>query len=73
MIKMKQNDPTKMENFHRDPRRRGKPFGTNNPKYSFYHLVDRKPLKFSFLGCEMHFRNRKRTQLSIFWRAITHI
>jgi hypothetical protein len=38
MIKMKQNDP-KMQNFDRDPRRPDKPFGANNPKYSFYHLI----------------------------------
>jgi hypothetical protein len=42
MIKMKPNDP-KIENFHRDPRRPSKPFGTNNPKYSFYHPIVRKP------------------------------
>ena len=38
MIKMKLIDP-KMHNFHRDPRRPNKPFGTNNPKYSFHHFI----------------------------------
>jgi hypothetical protein len=61
-----------MQNFHRDPRRLDKPFGTNNPKYSFYHLIEKKPAKMLFLGCKMHF-SKTFNYLSIFGRLFTHI
>jgi hypothetical protein len=41
---------------YRHPRRPDKPFRTNNPKYSFYHLIERKPVEISFLAMKcMHF------------------
>jgi hypothetical protein len=55
MINIKLIDP-KMHNFHRNPRR---PFGTNNSKYSFYHLIERKPAKICIFGCKIHFSDKK--------------
>ena len=66
---MKLIDP-KMHNFHRDPRRPNRPFGTNNPKYSFYHLIERKPAKICVLDCKMHFSDKKWPYLSILWKPI---
>jgi hypothetical protein len=68
MIKMKINDP-KIQNFHRDPRRSDKPFRTNNPKYSFYHLIERKPVKICFIGCKMPFTDKKWTYLVNFLKG----
>ncbi len=65
---MKPNDP-KMQNVQRDPRKCDKPFGTNNPKYSFYHLIERKLAEICVFGCKMHFSDN-RTYLSILWKDI---
>jgi hypothetical protein len=69
MKKMKQNHPN-VQNFHIDLRRPNKPFGTNNPKYSCYHLTGRIPAEICFCGCKMHLNDNKWTYLSIFWKVI---
>jgi hypothetical protein len=62
--KMKPNDP-QMQNFHRNPRRPNKPFGTNNPKYSFYHHIERKPAKIGVFVVKCILLTKKWTYLSI--------
>jgi hypothetical protein len=52
MIKMKLNDQ-KRQNFHRHSRILTKPFGANNPKYSFYHFVERKTAEICSFGCKL--------------------
>jgi hypothetical protein len=63
------NDP-KMQNFHRDPRRPNKPFGTNNSKYSLYHFIEIKLVEICSFGCKMHFCDKNAFIWAFFWKAI---
>jgi hypothetical protein len=62
------NDP-KLHYFHGDTRRPRKTFGTNNPKYSFYHIIVRNPAEICFFVRKIHLSGKKLAYLNIFMKA----
>jgi hypothetical protein len=62
-----------MHNFHGGPRRPNKPFGTNNPNYSFYHLKERKPAQICAFGYKMQLVAKNGLIGAFFGSLFTHI